>query len=34
MTDSYTILAQSYDRLTADVDYKKWADYIERHFQR
>lgn len=34
MTDSYTILAQSYDRLTADVDYEKWADYVERHLRR
>lgn len=34
MTDSYTILARYYDRLTADVDYKKWADYIERHFRK
>ena len=34
MTDAYTVLAQSYDRLTADVDYGKWADYVERHFRR
>ena len=34
MTDAYTILAQGYDRLTADVDYGKWADYVERHFGR
>ena len=34
MTDAYTVLAQSYDRLTADVDYEKWADYVERHFRR
>ena len=34
MTDAYTILARSYDRLTADVDYGKWADYIERHFRK
>ena len=32
--DSYTILAQGYDRLTADVDYEKWADYVERHFRK
>ncbi|MBD5133736.1 MAG: class I SAM-dependent methyltransferase [Clostridiales bacterium] len=32
--DAYTVLARSYDRLTADVDYEKWADYIERHFRR
>lgn len=34
MTDAYTVLAQSYDRLTADVDYEKWADYVERHFHK
>ena len=34
MMDSYTILAQSYDRLTADVGYEKWADYVERHFRK
>ena len=32
--DAYTVLARSYDRLTADVDYAKWADYVERHFRR
>ena len=34
MTDAYTVLAGCYDRLTADVDYERWADYVERHFQR
>ena len=34
MTDAYTVLARCYDRLTADVDYEKWADYVERHFRR
>lgn len=34
MTDAYTALARYYDRLTADVDYAKWADYVERHFQK
>ncbi len=34
MTDAYTALAEHYDRLTGDVDYKKWADYIVRHFRR
>ena len=33
MTDAYTALARCYDRLTVDVDYGKWADYIERHFR-
>ena len=34
MTDSYTVLAQCYDRLTADVDYRRWAGYVERHFRK
>ena len=34
MMDSYTVLAQCYDRLTGDVDYERWADYVERHFRR
>lgn len=32
--DSYTFLAGSYDLLTTDVGYPKWADYIEWHFSR
>ena len=32
--DSYTVLARCYDRLTADVDYERWADYVERHFRK
>ena len=32
--DSYTWLADSYDLLTADVDYARWADYLEWHFRR
>jgi len=31
---SYERLAPYYDRLTADVDYKAWADYYERFFDR
>lgn len=31
---SYDFLAGCYDRLTYDVDYPAWADYIEKHFQR
>ena len=31
---SYDVLAGCYDRLTYDVDYARWADYIERHFRR
>lgn len=34
MTDAYTVLARCYDRLTSDVDYQRWADYIERHFHK
>ncbi len=34
MSGAYTVLAEHYDRLTGDVDYKKWADYIQRHFRR
>ena len=34
MRDAYTVLARCYDRLTADVDYEKWADYAQRHFCR
>lgn len=32
--DSYTFLAESYDLLTTDVGYPKWADYIQWHFAR
>ncbi len=32
--DSYTFLAESYDALTHDVDYARWADYVEWHFAR
>ena len=34
MTDAYTVLARCYDRLTRDVAYEKWADYVERHFRK
>lgn len=34
MRDAYTVLAQCYDRLTGDVGYEAWADYVERHFHR
>lgn len=34
MSGAYTALAAGYDRLTADVDYGRWADYLERHFRR
>lgn len=32
--ESYTILADYYDRLTTDVPYLRWADYIDRQFSR
>ncbi len=32
--DAYTVLAQYYDQLTGDVNYSRWADYIQRHFHR
>ena len=31
---SYEFLAGSYDALTMDVDYPRWADYVEGHFRR
>jgi SAM-dependent methyltransferase len=31
---SYDFLAGCYDRLTYDVPYAAWADYIESHFRR
>ena len=31
---SYDFLACCYDRLTYDVDYSSWADYIEKHFAK
>lgn len=32
--NSYGFLAGCYDRLTYDVDYAAWADYIEKHVQK
>ena len=32
--DSYGFLAEYYDSLTTDVEYEKWADYLERFFDR
>lgn len=29
---SYEYLAGCYDALTADVEYARWADYLQRHF--
>lgn len=30
---SYEYLADCYDFFTRDVDYPRWADYLERHFR-
>lgn len=32
--ESYGAIAGVYDRLNADIDYKKWADFIENIFDR
>lgn len=32
--NSYGFLAECYDALTTDVEYEKWADYLERLFER
>ncbi|MBQ8004736.1 MAG: class I SAM-dependent methyltransferase [Clostridia bacterium] len=34
MTEGYEVIAQVYDRLNADIDYKKWADFAEQIFER
>ncbi len=34
MMEAYTVLARCYDRLTNDVDYETWANYVERHFRK
>ena len=31
---AYEFLAGCYDRFTRDVNYPRWADYIEAHFRR
>lgn len=31
---AYEFLAGCYDTFTADVDYARWADYLEKHFAR
>lgn len=31
---SYEFLAGSYDALTTDVGYDRWADYLEKHFAK
>ena len=32
--EGYTAIAGIYDKLNADIDYKKWADFVERCFER
>lgn len=32
--EQYTTLAEYYDRLTGDVGYARWADYVQRQFRR
>lgn len=34
MTEGYDIIADVYDKLNADIDYKKWADFVEAAFDR
>lgn len=34
MIDGYKVLAPVYDKLNGDVDYVKWADFIEECFKR
>ena len=31
---AYEYLARCYDQFTEDVDYGRWADYVEKHFAR
>ena len=31
---AYEYLAQCYDQFTEDVNYQRWADYVEKHFAR
>ena len=31
---AYEFLAGCYDEFTADVPYRRWADYLEKHFAR
>ncbi len=34
MTEGYDVIADVYDKLNADIDYAKWADFIEALFDR
>lgn len=34
MTEGYDVIASVYDKLNEEIDYKKWADFIEKVFER
>ncbi|MBQ8208312.1 MAG: class I SAM-dependent methyltransferase [Clostridia bacterium] len=34
MTEGYDVIADVYDKLNADIDYKAWADFAEKAFDR
>ena len=34
MTEGYNAIAAVYDKFNAEIDYKKWADFIEASFDR
>ena len=34
MYDGYSAIAGAYDRFNADVDYERWADFLEATFDR
>ena len=34
MTEGYNAIATVYDKFNAEIDYKKWADFIEASFDR
>ena len=34
MTEGYNVIANVYDKLNSDIDYGKWADFIEKVFDK
>lgn len=34
MTEGYDVIADVYDKLNEEIDYKKWADFVEIAFER
>ena len=34
MTEGYNVIASVYDRLNAEIDYAKWADFVEEAFDK